>query len=168
MALLGTILKIVGREDSQLKRYYIDDEMEISFSISPSGVIRERIPICIEDRADIIKHPIWNTRDIVVTVFDYKKKKRYDFLIEKHTKSDGATIPRFAWSLIGVTPTDNRIIVGAFIHDYLCTHKSVINNDRKLSTLILDKCCIVGGLNCVQRFLIKFLLIIIKSFVDGK
>lgn len=43
---------------------------------------------------------------------------------------DGATIPRLAWTLIGVTPYDNDIIHAAVVHDWLYATRSL---SRKLS-----------------------------------
>jgi len=43
---------------------------------------------------------------------------------------DGASIPRLAWTIIGVTPFDSRIIHAAVIHDWLYSTRSL---SRKFS-----------------------------------
>lgn len=43
---------------------------------------------------------------------------------------DGASIPRLAWTIIGVTPFDHKIIHAAVIHDWLYSTRSL---SRKLS-----------------------------------
>lgn len=145
--------------------YYTGEDIEIKLSVSPT-TIHERIPIGEADKDDVIKYPIWNTKDLTIIILDFRNIKRYEFLIEKHTKSDGASIPRLLWTGLGVTPTDNRIVIGAFIHDYLCRHKHVINYDRELSTIILDRCCLIGGINPLQRFLIKYAVDIYQRFCN--
>lgn len=36
---------------------------------------------------------------------------------------DGASIPRFAWSKLGVTPYDPKVVVAAVIHDWMYASK---------------------------------------------
>ena len=42
-----------------------------------------------------------------------------DFFIPAYFVSDGASIPRSCWSLLGATPFDPRLIKAAGVHDYL-------------------------------------------------
>ena len=36
---------------------------------------------------------------------------------------DGASIPRFAWSVLGVTPYDPKVIAAAVVHDWMYNAK---------------------------------------------
>lgn len=49
---------------------------------------------------------------------------------------DGASIPRLAWTIIGVTPYDNKIIHAAVIHDWLYSTRSL---SRKLSDVVFKR-----------------------------
>lgn len=103
---------------------------------------------------------------IIVTDMSISKLKlKYAFKICKNYCFDGATIPRIAWRLIGA-PSDPRFIVGALIHDVLCQHKEYINNDRKLASEVLEKCCMCTGTNWITRKLI-FLAVEIYQIWKG-
>lgn len=51
--------------------------------------------------------------------------------------------------------TDPKFMIASMVHDTLCIHKEYINNDRYLSTLILEKLCERGGTGPVRRWAIK-------------
>ena len=65
---------------------------------------------------------------------------------------DGASIPRIAWTLLGVTPFDNRIIHAAVIHDWLySTRQRSRKTSDKIFKRIMKKEKLLG---VSKRFLI--------------
>lgn len=65
----------------------------------------------------------------------YRKVDDFGFvvLIEKGTKSDGASIPKWAWLLVG-QPFDGQFLEAALAHDVLC-HRSWIKKDYNLRVI---------------------------------
>jgi hypothetical protein len=76
----------------------------------------------------------------------------YIITVKKDYRSDGGSLPRISWTLLGVTPTDSRCIYAFFLHDFLYQSESLT---RQQADTILDEvlaippCC-----NSVQRWLI--------------
>ena len=65
---------------------------------------------------------------------------------------DGASIPRAAWTLLGVTPFDGRIIHAAVIHDWLySTRQRSRKTSDKIFKRIMKKEKLIGP---TKRFLI--------------
>lgn len=137
--------------------WYEDEQIRIAFNKSPSCVIHERhiLPSMSKDeKNDIIKYPIISSSDLECYITDIRSSeiKQYVFKIDKGTKSDGATIPRFVWSILGITPTDPRVIEAAFVHDELCKKHELINNDRYLATKVFERMIYVGGVDEFRRW----------------
>ena len=76
-----------------------------------------------EEKDDIAEFPFINKKEITAILFDLKRSRRYSFRIAKGFKWDGATIPWFAWAIIGAK-TDPRFLIPSMIHDILCKHKN--------------------------------------------
>jgi len=55
--------------------------------------------------------------------------KSYKVRIEKGYEWNGANIPRFAWTLIGLSPTDPRVAEASMVHDKLCENKNLISSN---------------------------------------
>lgn len=79
---------------------------------------------------------------------------------------DGATIPRMFWRVIGAN-TDPQFLIASMLHDRLCEKKEYINNDRYLSTLILERCLKVGGVGSFKRWLMKHSVDNYQKLVGG-
>lgn len=88
-----------------------------------------------------------------VANYDETSYPVYAFQINAKYCFDGATIPRLAWRLIGA-PSDPRFIVGALIHDVLCQHHDYVDCDRKLASIVLERCCRVTGTGWITRQII--------------
>ena len=67
-------------------------------------------------------------------------------------QADGATLPRFIWSLIGLHPLSTTIVTGAFIHDATYTPLSV---GEKRSNELMNAICKDHGMGPVRRMIIK-------------
>ena len=81
------------------------------------------------------------------------KDEVYEFVIPRGYCHDGATIPAFAWLLIG-QKTEPRLKLASCVHDYLCEHHVVIKSNRKLSTdVFITLCEVFGKFNKVKRAL---------------
>jgi len=66
--------------------------------------------------------------------------------------TDGGSIPRISWTLLGITPYDPRCVYAFFLHDFLYQSELV---SRIAADEILDEVLqIPPSCNSVQRFLI--------------
>lgn len=76
----------------------------------------------------------------------------YIIRVYKGFRTDGGSIPRISWSLLGITPYDPRCVYAFFLHDFLYQSELL---SRKHADAILDEvlkippCC-----NAIQRWLI--------------
>lgn len=137
-------------------KWYTDEEIAIEFDKIPMVSVRYPLPSMTKaEKKAISKYPFINKQELKVKLTDKKEEKDYQFVIPKGYCFDGMTIPRFAWTLIGVSKENNKGIVAALLHDYLCINKEVIENNRALSTNVFNALLITGGMNPVRRFVMK-------------
>lgn len=128
----------------------------ISFDKEPVVQVRVIKPYMTPlEKRSIQKYPFCCKKPLKVMIFDNKKFKQYDFEVKENYCYDGMTIPRFAWSLIGVSKEDNRGLIAALIHDYLTENKQIIDNDRALSTNVFNALLEAGNINPFKRFVMK-------------
>lgn len=79
--------------------------------------------------------------------------ERYTFEIEKGYDWNGANVPPFCWLIIG-QQKEPRFKLASCVHDYMCEHKSVVGNNRYLSTLVFETLCeYFGRFNAFKRWL---------------
>lgn len=136
--------------------WYKSEKLSIFFSNTPRVCVRYVTPSMTEqEKKSIKKYPFICKTNLEVTIFDHTKSKKYKFTINKGYCYDAMTIPRFAWSLIGVSKEDNRGLISALIHDFLTTNKELIDYDRALSTNVFNALLEVGGMNKFKRFIMK-------------
>lgn len=146
-----------------MKEWYADNKLAVLFSCKPKVNIRYTTPNSTQrEIASIKKYPFANKRTLEVIIVDKKKDIVHGFTIPIFN-FDGLSIPRFAWTLIGVSKEDNRGLIAALIHDWLCLHKELINYDRALSTNVFNALLIVGGMNFIQRFFMKISVSIFQT-----
>lgn len=103
-----------------------------------------------EELEKALNKPFIVTADlsIVVTYND----KSYHYVIPKGYDWNGANVPPLAWLIIG-QPKEPRFKLASCVHDFLCEHKSVIDNNRYLSTLIFEALCeYFGRFNDLKRW----------------
>ena len=134
--------------------WYSDKDITIEFNNLPVITIRYILPsMSIEEKKSIKKYPFLNKRDLGVNIIT-KEGKEYSFNIPKGYCYDGASVPRFFWRIIG-SNTDNKFLVAAMVHDYMCENHDCINSDRKLSTKIFDSLLKVSDVRKCKRFFMK-------------
>lgn len=133
--------------------WYSDDILEIEFDKIPCVGIRYALPTMTEaEKKSIAKYPFVNKKDLKVKITYYTDV--CEFIIPKDYCYDGASIPRMFWRIIGAK-TDNSFLVAALIHDWMCEHHEVVDNNRYLSTLIFNALLEVGGVSSFRRWLMK-------------
>jgi len=127
--------------------WYKDDELAIFFDSMPKPKERFIVPgISDKTRESIEKYPYMNLRDLTVTVFDHTNTKKYEFKIPKKYCFDGASIPgKILLPILIGAKTDNRFLVGAMVHDWMCIHKECIGYNRYLSSRVFKALLLVGG-----------------------
>lgn len=133
------------------------DDITIEFnSENPEKLIGDRSLFGIEDLQlieDIKAKPFILKRNLHVRV-TYKEEV-YEFVIPRGYCHDGASIPPFAWLLIG-QKTEPRLKLASCVHDYMCEHHVVIGSNRQLSTeIFIILCEVFGKFNKVKRYAMK-------------
>ena len=132
-----------------------NNKLDVLFDEVPSIVIRYILPSMNKDeKKSVKKYPFMNKRLLKVFVKDKRKNTEYDFEIPKGYCFDGASVPRFFWRIIGAN-TDNKFLVAAMVHDYMCENHTCVGNDRVLSTLIFDSLLKTSEVGNFKRFLMK-------------
>ena len=135
--------------------WFSDDKINIFFNNIPKIGIRYILPSMQEDeKQSIKKYPFINKTELLVLIEDIKKEKIYSFIIPKGYCFDGASVPRFFWRIVG-SNTDNKFLVAAMVHDYMCENHSCIDYDREFSTKVFNSLLIVGGVGKFKRFMMK-------------
>ena len=133
--------------------WYKDKDLIIEFDKVPNIKIFYPLPnLSQEEKKEIIKKPFLNEYDINVTI--KYKENYYSFLVPQNYTWDGATIPRIFWRLIGPN-TSPEFLIPSMIHDILCQNHCYINNNRYLSTIILERLLFCSGCTGWKRWLIK-------------
>lgn len=140
-------------------QYFKNDELAILFTKNPHVDFRYPCPGDTEEKKkEKLKKPFINIEEIGVQILYSPKGKdktyTYNFVVPANYTWDGASIPRIFWSLIG-SKTSPQFIIASMIHDILCENHAYVNNDRYLSTIVLEKLCQTGGTNAFSRWLIK-------------
>lgn len=119
----------------------------------PEKLLLDKSLVGLEDKEleKALNKPFYVAKDFLVSI-EYKTDS-YHFIIPKGYDWNGANVPWFAWLSIG-QQKEPRFKLASCIHDYLCEHKKVINNDRYLSTLIFETLCeYFGRFNAFKRWL---------------
>lgn len=134
--------------------WYKDKDLIIEFDKIPHVCVRYALPSDTDAEVKSKKkYPFINKHTLNVHII--YKSKHYYFTICKNYCYDGMTIPRCAWTLIGVSKESNCGLVAALLHDYLTENKDIIENNRALSTNIFNALLKVGGINSFRRFIMK-------------
>ncbi len=144
--------------------WYNNKNLKIIFASEPRIGVRYILPsLTSSEKKSIKKYPFINKTDLSVEVSDLRNNKIYGFKIPKGYCFDGASVPRFFWRIIG-SNTDNKFLVAAMIHDYMCENHSCINNDRILSTEIFNALLEVSEVSAFKRYLMKTSVNLFQKF----
>lgn len=135
--------------------WFENKDLKINFNSVPSIGIRYILPsMSNEERKLIKKYPFINRIPLEVRLEDKNKSKEYCFTIPKKYCFDGASVPRFFWRIIG-SNTDNKFLVPAMIHDFMCENHDCVDNDRAFSTEVFNALLSVSGVGSFKRFWMK-------------
>lgn len=91
---------------------------------------------------------VYLTEDLVYEDNDYIIR-----LYAGYDGSDGGSLPRFSWTIIGITPTDGRCIYAFLIHDFLFQSHllSCLESNEVLSRVL----AIHPSCNHIQQYMIN-------------
>ena len=135
--------------------WFEDKYLSIAFDSEPLIGVRYILPSMSDDeKFSVKKYPFINKLNLGVSLEDKKHLKKYSFTIPKMYCFDGASIPRFFWRIIG-SNTDNKFLIPAMVHDYMCENHACIDSDREFSTKVFDSLLKVSGVKGCKRFLMK-------------
>ena len=135
-----------------LCKWYADKDLAIFFSQKPDVDFRVIEPeMSKEEKDDIAEKPFLNKKELIVVLFDLRRSCRYSFKIKEGFTWDGASIPRFAWRIIGAK-TDARFLIPSMVHDVLCIHKDFCGNDRYFADKVFERLLYVSGVSAVKRW----------------
>lgn len=139
--------------------YFRNDDLAILFNNNPHVDVRYPLPTDTKEEKEIkLAKPFINMEEIYVRIIYRPKNKTfaytYNFVIPAGYTWDGASIPRFCWRLIG-PKTDPRFLIASMVHDTLCENHCYVDNNRYLSTIVLEKLCETGGTCALSRWAIK-------------
>lgn len=133
--------------------WYKDNKLTIFFDIEPLVKMRYALPsMTALEKESISRYPFKNVKTLKVTLFDHKKKKKYEFTIPSDYCWDGASIPRLFWRLIGAK-TDSRFLIPSLIHDVLCENHHYVKNDRYFADKVFERLLFVSGVPAFNRWL---------------
>ena len=136
-----------------LCKWYADKDMAIYFSEEPDVDFRVIKPYMTkEEKDDIAEKPFLNKKEIIAVLFDLRRNQRYSFKIQKGFVWDGASIPRFAWRIIGAK-TDPRFLIPSMVHDVLCVHKNFCGNDRYFADKVFERLLYASDVPAFKRWL---------------
>lgn len=153
--------------------WYEDDKLKIEFDKIPDVGISYPMPFYGDRKnKEICLHPFINKQPLNVKITWYGDDilgvpDVYKFEIEENYCWDGASIPRFFWRIIG-SNTEPEFIIASMLHDKLCENHHLVNYNRYLSTIILEKCLKVGGVGGFKRWLMKHSVDFYQRFCGWK
>lgn len=131
--------------------WYKSTDLEIYFNVMPDCGMRYPEPNATEEEIqEITKKPLI-LKNEVFCLIKYQGIV-YCFIIKAGYIWDGATIPPWAWLIIG-SKLDPRFLIASLIHDNLCENHQFINNDRYASTKVFVAFLEEAGVGSVKRFL---------------
>ena len=137
-------------------KWFEDEELSIEFSENPHVCIRYVLPSSTSAEIKSIKRfPFINKRMLNVRLYDKEKEQIYVFTIPKSYCYDGASIPKFFYRVIGAN-TDNKFLIAALIHDWMCEHHDCVGNDRVFSSKVFNALLEVSEVPAFKRFLMKY------------
>ena len=93
------------------------------------------------------KEPYYLMQHIIAIV--RTETQTYYIKPDKGFTSDGCTIPRFLWNLLGC-PHTPEYLPASLIHDYVLNHPETVNYNRNLSSRIFKQVLLNEGINKIK------------------
>lgn len=127
--------------------WYKSEKLSIFFDKAPHVCVRYILPSMNElEKLSIKEFPFICKTELDVALFDNEKSKSYKFTIPKGYCWNGSDIPRAFWRLVG-SKSEPQYLIASCLHDYLCEHHNIIDNDRRLSSMIFRACLLEAGVS---------------------
>lgn len=127
--------------------WYEDDELAIFFNDTPHVCVRYVMPSMTSlEKLSIKEYPFICKTDLNIAIFDKKKQKNYKFSIPKGYCWNGSDIPRIFWRLVG-SKSEPQYLIASCLHDFICEKHNIIDNDRRLSSMIFRACLLEAGVS---------------------
>ena len=133
--------------------WYEDEKLTIEFDKVPDADISYPMPFYGKDRNKAIcNKPFLNKEPLTVNLTWLGEC--FTFNIPAGYEWDGASIPKLFWRIIG-SKYNPEFIIPSMLHDVLCENHNYINNNRYLSTIVLERCLKVSDVSSWRRWLMK-------------
>lgn len=127
--------------------WYEDEELKITFNGHPYVCVRCVLPSSTPaEIKSIKKYPYMNKSTFNVTLLDKDKNKTYHFTIPKFYCWNGSDIPRIFWRLIS-SRHEPQYLLASCLHDFMLENKTVIDNDRYLSSRVFRALLLEAGVS---------------------
>lgn len=140
-----------------IKMYNLDDIYNrIPNEADKLETVRDKKGNLITLWNDKFLYPYKTKSQIIVTVAT--DRRYFSFKIPKGYKWNGADIPRFLWSLVGINKDSQEVKIASMIHDFILEFKQymftniledklTINDYLKLTSEIFEETCITYGIS---------------------
>lgn len=125
--------------------------------LTEKPIIEVRCPEDAEnekERQEFLKKPFVCKNRLWILLLNHKQERTYKILVKEGYTWDGASIPRFAWRLIG-SPSESIFLRASLVHDKMCENKNNIGYDRAFSTNVFNALLEKAGVGKFKRFLMK-------------
>lgn len=133
-------------------RWYKDENCAIFFSEEPDIDFRYPSPLNSDKlNKKIIEKPFLLKNKVTIALFDFKKRKRYVFTPKLNYDWDGASIPQWAWAIIG-GKTDPRFAIPSLVHDLMCENHQLVCYDRYFADKIFERLLYVSKVPAIKRW----------------
>ena len=131
-------------------KWYEDEELTIGFNEAPHVCVRYILPSSTPAEVKSIKkYPFINKTAFKVTLFDHKNSKKYEFTVPKCYCWNGSDIPRIFWRIVS-SRHEPQYLIASCLHDFILENKSIIDNNRRLSSKVFRAVLIGSGVGAVK------------------
>ena len=140
-------------KETEMLKWYEDEKLTIEFDKTPDPDICYPAPwYGKEKNKEICRKPFVNKDDLSVRITWLGEVFTFD--IPSGYEWDGASIPVIFWRIIG-SKYNPEFLIPSLLHDVLCENHHYVNNNRYLSTIILERCLKISGVIPVKRWVMK-------------
>lgn len=133
--------------------WYEDKKLKIEFSTMPDISVSYPAPYYGEEKNRVICDKQFVNKHHVNVKLTWLGET-FVFGIPENYRWDGASIPWLCWRIAG-TPQDAKYLIPSMLHDVLCENHHYVKGNRYLSTIVLERCLKVSGVNAFRRWMIK-------------